>query len=215
MANSNDVIRDAILRHLYTVHQNARGPKGVAIGIRNLQRAMKTVGFNQKEVNSNLDYLLQKGWVAIIEEKKTYRTPGGTTQESISTKYKISDVGIDRLEGASTYQREHNLSNINITNIKGVTVVGSGNVVNTDLTDLSNILHDIESALLSSSEITEEQKLNAVSDLGAMQSQLSKPEPNKSILKEAWKGVSATVTAAGFVELLQKASEIIGTLINL
>jgi hypothetical protein len=214
MANPNDVIRDSILRHLYTVHQNARGPKGVAIGIRDLQRAMKIASFQQKEVNSNLDYLIQKGWVALIEEKKTYRTPGGTTQESISIKYKISDVGIDRLEGASAYQREHNYSNINITNIKGVTVVGSGNVVNRDLTDLSNVLNDIESALLSSNELNEEQKLNAISDIGAIQSQLSKPEPNRNILKEAWKFVSTTVTAASFVELMQKASELIGPLIG-
>jgi hypothetical protein len=85
MANPNDVIRDAILRHLYDVHQNARGPKGVAIGIRDLQSSMKTLGISQKQINSNLDYFVQKGWVAIIEERRTFRTKGGTTQESIST----------------------------------------------------------------------------------------------------------------------------------
>lgn len=214
MANLNDAIRDAILRYLYEVHQNARGPKSVAIGIRDLQSAMKAIGISQKEVNSNLDYLVQKGWVAKIEERKTFKTKGGTVQESISTTYKISDVGIDSLEGASAYQREEHFSHINITNIKGVTVVGSGNIVNTELTDLSNTLSEIEAALSGSDKLSEEEKLNAIADIGTIQTQLSKPEPKKSIIKEAWEGVEVAVTAAGFTDLLQKGAALIGPLLG-
>ncbi len=161
MANPNDAVRDAILRHLYEVHRNARGPKGVAIGIRDLHQAMRAQNIGLKDVNSNLDYLLQKGWIAKIEERRTFTTIRGTTQESASTKYKISDVGIDRLEGASTYQMHEHFSQINITNINGVTVLGSGNIVNTELTDLSNVLAEIEESISQSEKLSEESKLNA------------------------------------------------------
>lgn len=214
MANPNDKIRDAILRYLYSVHQNARGPKGVAVGIRDIQKAMKALGFKQKQVNSNLDYLVQKGWVAKIEERKTFTTPRGTTQESVSTTYKISDIGIDRLEGASTYQLKEHYSHINITNIKGVTIVGSGNVVNTELTDLSKVLSELETNVSESEELSEEQKLNAIADIGAIQNQLSKPEPNTNIIKEAWAAIKAAVTAAAFAELIHKVGGLIAPLVS-
>lgn len=214
MANPNDKIRDAILRYLYRIHQRARGPKGVAIGIRDLQSEMKKQGIKQNAVIANLDYLLQKGWVAKIEERRTFTTPGGTTQESVSTKYKISDVGIDRLEVASTYQLKEHFSNINITNIKGVTVLGSGNVVNTELTDLANALSELEAAIIRADKLSEEEKLNAIADIGTIQNQLSKPYPERSIIEYAWSGIEMAVTAAGFAELLQKVGGFISTIIG-
>lgn len=213
MANPNDEKRDLILRHLYDVHGKARGPQGVAEGIRDLQAAMKKEGIKQTEVNSNLDYLLQKGWVSVVEERKTFTTRGGTQQESVSRKYKISDVGIDRLEGASTYEMRDHYSDINITNIKGVTVVGSGNVVNTEFADLSELLDQIEEQIQKSS-ISEEEKLNAISDIGTIQTQLSKPTPNASIIEQAWKGVEVAVTAAGATELLTKVDPLIAALLG-
>lgn len=59
------------------------------------------------------------------------------TQQSEVRTYKISDVGIDKLEGASSYRLQEHLSRVNITNIRGVTIIGDGNVVNTNLADLS------------------------------------------------------------------------------
>jgi len=215
MSNPNDKTRDAIIRHLYSVHQNARGPKGVAVGIRDIQKAMKILGYKQKEVNSNLDYLVQKGWVARSEERRTFTTPRGTAQESISTTYKISDVGIDRLEGASTYQIKEHYSQINITNIKGVTILGSGNVVNTELTDLCKILSEIENIISESDELSDEQKLNSIADIGAIQNQLSKPQPNRNIIKEAWAGIKEVVTAASFIELLGKIEDLIAPILSL
>jgi hypothetical protein len=39
-------------------------------------------------------------------------------------KYKISDVGINHLEAGTVFKKPDKASGINITNIKGVTVVG-------------------------------------------------------------------------------------------
>lgn len=209
MSNPNDIIRDEILRHLHHLHRTARGPKAVGTRIRDLHSAMKKLGIGQAAVNSNLDYLVQKGWVREVVTPRSFTTPSGMTQQSEVRTYKISDVGIDKLEGASSYRREEHFSRINITNIKGVTIIGDGNVVNTDFTDLSRALADLERAVSESSELSDEQKLNAVADIGSLQSQLSKPAPNRQIVGTLWNGIQKAVTGTGFIELLQK----IGTLV--
>ena len=214
MANPNDQVRDGILRHLYEVHGKARGPQAVAIGIRDLQAAMRAEGHTQGAVNSNLDYLIQKGWVVLQEDRKTFTTKAGTTQESVSRKYKISDVGIDSLEGASAFQKSDSFSAVNITNIKGVTVVGSGNVVNTQFADLSGVLTAIEEAVGESESLSEEDKLNTLSDIETIKAQITKPQPNTGIIKQAWQAVETAVTAAGATDLLKQAAELIGPLLG-
>ena len=198
MTNLNDEKRDVLLRYLYNIHENARGPAGVATKIRELWKAMKSQGIKQKEVNSNLDYLIQKGWIVIIEEKKTFTTQQGTKRESPSKTYKISGIGIDRLEKASTYQREEHYSNINITNINGVTVVGTNNIVNTQCTDLADVLSKIEKEIQTSTSLSETDKLNTIADIGTIQMQLSKPKPDKAIIQKAWSILKNIVGTTSF-----------------
>ena len=212
MTNPNDKIRDAILRHLYDVHQRARGPKAVAIGIRKIQQAMKPAGIKQAEVNSNLDYLVQKDWVRKVVEERSYRTAGGTLRSSEKIEYKISHVGIDRLEGASTYERRTAFAGVNITNIRGVTVVGTGNVVNTDFTDLAQLLSQLEDEVRTSEAIGEAERLNALADLGTIQTQLSKLEPDGGIIQRAWQNVEAVATVGGVVDLATKIATLISGL---
>ena len=118
MGNPNDLTRDAILRHLYAVHQKARSPRSAAVLVSELTKALKTEGFKQQDVASNLDYLVQKGWVRQVVEERKFTTPRGTTQSAERVTYKISDTGIDRLEAASIYQRGSVAPHVNITNIR-------------------------------------------------------------------------------------------------
>lgn len=213
MSNPNDAIRDAILRYLYGVHQKARSPKSVAQGIRAITSGMKPLGYKQQQIASNLDYLVQKGWVREVIEERSFTTPKGTKQMSAKRSFKISDTGIDRLEAASTYQRPETLSHVNITNIQGVTVVGDGNVVNTSFTDLSRALNEMRSEVLASSDIEDQQKLDIVADIDSLQSQLQKPSPERSVVKTLWAGIEKALTASGFVDLLTRAAEFIEPLL--
>jgi hypothetical protein len=62
--NPNDNRRDKILRFLYDRHQKAQGISATPIGIQDLRREMKNqYRMKQSEVASNLDYLIQVGWV--------------------------------------------------------------------------------------------------------------------------------------------------------
>ena len=103
-----------------------------------------------------------------VVEERTFTTAGGTRQSSAKVTYKISDIGLDKLEGASTYTRA-SLGGINITTISGVTVVGDGNVVNTALAGAATALSELRSLLLSAESIEEEDRLNAAADIDSLQ----------------------------------------------
>jgi hypothetical protein len=211
--NPNDAIRDAILRFLYSRHQKAKSPKSAAIGVRDLQADMKNQGFKQQVVASNLDYLVQKGWVREVVEARTFTTPRGTTQTAERRTYKISDIGIDKLEAASTYERDVS-RRVNITNIKGVTVVGSGNVVNTAFTDLSGVLDELRNEVLSSDRVSDEEKLNLAADIDALQSQLQKPEPNRGVVKSLWEGIEKAANLGGAGALASRAGHLLAQLLT-
>lgn len=68
--NSNDVKRDKILRFLYERHKQSRGIAKIPIGIRDLQSEMKIkYSMSQQDVSSNLDYLVQVGWVREVVKR--------------------------------------------------------------------------------------------------------------------------------------------------
>lgn len=214
-AKANDAVRDAILRHLYAAHQRAKSPRSTAVRIRDLQRDLKTEhGFRQQEVASNLDYLIQKGWAVEVIEERTFQTPRGTTQQAQKVTYKISDAGIDRLEGASMYQRPDLRPHVNITNLHGITVVGDGNLVNADFTELSRTLTDLRAAVLAAGSLDDETRLNVASDIDTLQTQLQKTTPDRSIIQRAWQGIQVAVTAGELAELIAKAAMLIGPLIT-
>lgn len=214
MTNPSDIVRDAILRHLYTVHKKARSPRSAALLVSELTKALKPLGHKQQDVASNLDYLVQKGWVRQVIEERKFTTARGTTQSAERVTYKISDTGIDRLEAASTYQRAAIAPHVNITNIRGVTVVGDGNVVNTTFTDLSRVLTDMKQAVLNEPQLQDDQKLNVVADIDALQAQLQKPEPQKSVIKALWSGVEKVAAVGGVIELVHRAGDLIQPLLR-
>jgi hypothetical protein len=135
--NPNDDRRDSILRFLYDRHPSAEGITAIPIGIQYLRREMKSrYAMKQPEVASNLDYLIQVGWVRPEVKSRSFLTAGAMVLPREQTKYKISEVGINHLEASSMFKTPQAASQVNITNVQGVTVVGDGNVVNAKFTEL-------------------------------------------------------------------------------
>jgi hypothetical protein len=211
--NPKDAIRDAILRALYSTHERAKSPRSASIGVRDLQATLKPLGFKQQEVASNLDYLIQKGWAREVVEERRFVTPRGTQQSAPKVTYKISDLGIDKLEGASTYGRPP-IAGINITNIRGVTVVGDGNVVNTSFADGSLALTELRTLLLGSDKISDDDRLEAVADIDSLQGQLQKPHPLAEIARSLWTSIERIAIAAGFIEAAERVSQALGPLFS-
>lgn len=211
--NPKDAIRDQILRELYDFSQKSRSAKSVAVLPSVLAKALKKKhGYKLQEVASNLDYLVEKGWVKELIEKRTFQTQAGTIQNSERRTYKISASGVDRLEAASLFKKVPAENNVNITNINGVTIVGDGNVVNTKFTDVSRVLSEIRSRVASDTNLTDEMRLNALSDIDGLTTQIQKPNPNPVVVKALWEGVKAAVTVGSAVELIHKAGQLLGLL---
>jgi hypothetical protein len=213
--NPEDEKRDTILRFLYERHKNTRGISKIPIGIRDLQSEMKTRhGMKQPEVSSNLDYLVQVGWVKEVVKERSFKTAGGMEVSQEQVKYKISDIGINHLESGTTFRRPEASKHINITNIQGVTVVGEGNVVNTQFGDLSRALDELDRAIGSSDRLTDEQKLDAGGDLSTIRTQISKKNPDRSIIKAAWGSLEKVATAVTVGEAVVKVGTLLATLLG-
>ena len=103
--NPDDDVRDKILRFLYDRHKTTKGITKISIGIRDLQSAMKKAyGFKQNQVSSNLDYLIQVGWVREVIKERSFTTARGMDISQEQVKYKISDVGINHLEAGTLFR---------------------------------------------------------------------------------------------------------------
>jgi hypothetical protein len=183
---TEDEIRDKILRHLYERHRTANGRESLCIGVRELQQCLKPIGIKRQQVNSNLDYLVQKEWVRPIIEPQAFMARNGMIMNRPKTKYKISDKGIDLFQKPSIYNVKKVIEDMNVFNIGGVTVVGDGNVVNAGLIELARSLDDVRKAALADGQLSNDLKLEATGELNTIQSQIHKITPNKRIIEAAW-----------------------------
>jgi hypothetical protein len=86
--------------------------------------------------------------------------------------------------------------------------------VNTHFTDVSKVLNELRKRIASSEAISDENKLDAISDLDGISAQLQKPRPNSSVIKTLWQGVTAVSTIAGVEGLAEKAFHLLGPLLK-
>src|SRR5438445_341606 len=90
--NPDDDIRDKLLRFLHERHRTTKGITKIPIGIRDLQKEMKDRhGLKQNQVASNLDYLIQVGWVKEVVKERSFKTAGG--MELHPEQVKVQNLG--------------------------------------------------------------------------------------------------------------------------
>ena len=109
------------------------------------------------------------------------------------------------------FKKPETAASINITNVKGVTVVGDGNVVNTQLTDLSRALDELDKAI-ATSPLNDEQKLDAAGDLATTRTQIAKKNPIKEVITGAWHSLEHLATLAGVADAASHVRHLIQTL---
>lgn len=208
-----DEICEIILKFFYDAHKRARSLKSARLKISAVKKDLKQQGLTEQEIVRNLDYLIQTGWLLKETESYQLRTERGI----VTTKtehFKISDKGIDHFEGASKFQRAHPLTGINITNIQGVTIVGDGNVVNAQYSDLYGNLSLLAEEIMKSDEFSDEEKLNYRAEINTIKSQLSKTSPDKSIVAKAWNKLKALATVAATASFFEKVKVLIELLLR-
>jgi hypothetical protein len=122
------------------------------------------------------------------KSRKTSPCKRGTLFPSITKFYQISAAGIDKIEGPGefTMSKFHGIK-IEATG-QNIITLGDGNQINAQFSELGKSLVELREAL-TKSDTPEDQKLSLVADIDTIQSQLAKPEPNRSIVAAAWESV--------------------------
>jgi hypothetical protein len=215
---SNDEIRTIMLQYFYDRNRtatSARGKKGYAIKISDVRKELKARhGLSQQEVMSNLNYLLSQGWIEEDTVEKSVPLPTGTVIPQSTSFYKITAAGIDKIEGPGEFTMEK-FRGIKIEATgQNIITVGDGNQVNVKYQDAAGALVELKQALLQSTSITEEQKLDIVADIDSIQSQLAKANPSRGVIKGAWEAVKGFDTAAGVAEKVGKVAALLAPLLG-
>jgi hypothetical protein len=206
---ANNDIRSVMLRYFYERNRNAtssRGKKGSSVKISDVKRELKTShGLSQQEVQSNLTYLISQGWVKEDAIEKSFTAPGGTVIPSTTTFYTITAAGIDKIEGPGefTMPKFHGIK-IEATG-QNIITLGDGNQINAKFGELGQSLADLRNAI-TGSDAAESTKLELVADIDTIQSQLAKPEPNRTIIKSAWEVVKGAAAINGCTALVTKVA---------
>ena len=189
MPHPNDVIRQQILQYFYDRNANAtspRGKRGSQVKISDIKSELKQIhGLSQRQVVSNLQYLISSDWVAKEIVERSYRTPKGTLQPSRTEWFSITAAGIDRIEEQSSeFVKPNPYADINISASNSVVQLGDGNVVNKSFVGLIDDLNALSDEI-AGSDLDDEDKVSSIADIETVKNQLAKPEPDKSIIGKA------------------------------
>jgi hypothetical protein len=213
---TNNEIRSVMLGYFYERNRNAtssRGKKGSSVKISDVKRELKAShGLSQQEVQSNLTYLISQGWVKEDAIEKSYTAPGGTVIPSTTHFYTITAAGIDKIEGPGefTMPKFHGIK-IEATG-QNIITLGDGNQINAKFGELGQSLADLRNAI-TSSDAAESTKLELVADIDTIQSQLAKPEPNRTIIRSAWEVVKGAAAINGCTALATKVAGLLAGLL--
>jgi hypothetical protein len=147
-------------------------------------------------------------------KSRSFLTAGGMVLPREQTNYKISEVVINHLEAASMFKKPQAASQVNITNVQGVTVVGDGNFVNAKFTELAGALDDMDQGIAESRQLTDEQRLDAAGDISAIRAQVAKKNPNPSAIRGAWEGLKALPVLGNAAEAVAKVGKLLTSLLS-
>jgi hypothetical protein len=212
--SSRDDIRGLILDFFYDRNENATsrfGKKGSAARISDVKKELKQRhGLSQQNVMSNLTYLIDQGWINEEAVQKTVTTRGGLQVPQTTNWYSISASGIDKIEGESEFTPQGRYSGINIdANGMNVIILGDGNIVNVEYSELREELDTLQRAISESPDLSDADKLDLAVDIESIKDQLAKPKPNIEVIGHLWKAVQAGATIAGLIEVVERIAPLV------
>lgn len=215
---SNDQIRQMILQYFHNRNGNAtsrKGKKGSHVKISDARSELKALhGFKANEVVGHINYLISQGWLDIEVERKSFTTKKGVTVPSEAEWFFITAAGIDKIEGPSSFTRDR-FTGIRIEATgQNIITLGDGNQVNVKYEAAGKALSDLREAVKNSDELKEDAKLEIVSDIDTISSQLSKPKPNKTVIASLWDGINKAASVGSLADLVVKTSPFITSLFN-
>lgn len=202
-------IREMMLRYFYDRNAHATsimGKKGSAVKISDVKKELKAKhGLEAAQVISNLNYLMSQGWVEEKQVAKSFTTPKGTVIPSTVEFYAITAPGIDKIEGPSPFTPDR-LAGIKIEATgQNIITLGDGNQVNVKYENVGKALSELREAVAHTNELSEEVKLEVVSDIDTISTQLAKPNPNGIVVRSLWESINRAAAVGTLIDLATKA----------
>lgn len=195
-------MRRAILKLLYDDHVDSGRPKKYQI--LELKRKIKdSLGFTPAEVQHNLEYLIQNGF--ILKKREPYPGPQSQRYGTKKTVYKLSTKAMDLFEGESPFSVEGTFGGIVIHGDSNIVQLGYGNVANIQYQDLYRVLEDLKQGVKISEDLPDDEKIYVVSDITAIQTQLVRSDPDRTFLNKLLNRVRETIALGGGLASLMNA----------
>jgi hypothetical protein len=200
---TDDQVKDAILKYLHEKRTNPRGLDSAKVGIMELRKELKQKGIEQKEVIRNLLYLIEARWVREeVEENQIWTGKRTFVQKSKS--FIITNQGMELFDEKSRFHRPDGLAGINIQNVTGVVNLGDNNIIRNEAVNLYKTLEELDNRIRMTDQLKDEEKLNYRAEVKTMQSQLSKPNPDKDILRKSWDALKGIATIGSLGNVIDK-----------
>lgn len=209
-----------MLRYFYERNDSATskyGKRGSAVKIRDVKKELKEQhSLDQKQVVSNLNYLMDRGWVKELKIEKEFRPPGGsTTVPSVTSFFEITANGIDLIEGGSEFERKERYGDINVhASGSNVITLGDGNLVHAEFNDLRIGLDDLKQQLIGSDAISDNEKLEVAVDIETLKDQLAKQKPDPTVTNALWARIEKAAAVAGLAELAATVGHLVAPLVG-
>jgi len=207
---TDDQKREIVLDFLYRTYRASRSHLSVRKKATEIYNGVKESGLATKDVGASLHYLVQEGWIDKEEVTKEITTEGGMRVPRSTVYYYINKNGIDRKERDSSFRLEQNYHGINISNIQdSIISLGDRNriIVNRRFEDIACRLSELRDELLQSTNLNDEQKFAAATDIETMTKQFQKPNPDRTVLERLWCGVKSVAEIAGALDFVGRIGE--------
>lgn len=199
---TDDDVKHTILEYLHGRRVNARSVDSAKAGIMEIRRALLLKGMDQKSVVRNLLYLMEATWVREDVKTRQIPTKKGGFIPSESKTYIITNQGVEFFEGKSKFSKPDVPAGINIHNLNGVFSIGDNNLIRNETKHIYEKLEELENKIRLTDQLDDQAKVNYRAEVKTIQSQLSKPTPDKNIVDRAYGALKNLAPIASLAPLV-------------
>ena len=112
--------------------------------------------------------------------------------------FEITAQGIDKIEGGSEFEPRERYPGIKIEATgRNVITLGDGNVVTVAYQQLFDELTQLKEGITSSTQLSEQAKLDVAIDIETLKDQLAKDQPDEEIARRLWPRIEKAANIAG------------------
>lgn len=213
----NDEVFVAILRALEQHRAKARSDKHLDARLSSIKASLRETGLeiSQQQIVGALDYLRDGGYVKITSKIKSVALSHTTAAKSIAksrgmklptaqkfeiTLYRITQKGIDHLNGKTSFSKETYKPSISVNAENSVVIIGNQNTVEANA-KLIEQLSELEQTISESGKLNVKVRQEVVADIETIKQQMAKTSPSKKVISLLWGGIEKAAAISGAAQL--------------